>query len=124
MGVGIPFQLPKRKDRTPLGPRIERGFIYLSGLACLDGPCVQCFGMRRLHLAANVPVFQVALDLATSIRLFDKEAIISIREGKGIDGAWRFTCMFDLAENAIRFSDVKLMFKNSVEASGGKLLSA
>jgi hypothetical protein len=80
--------------------------------------------MRRLRLAATVPTIQVALDLAKGIRLFDKGALVSIREGKGIDGAWKFSCQFELNENAIRFKDLKLMFKNSVEASGGKLLSA
>jgi hypothetical protein len=79
--------------------------------------------MRRLHLAANVPSYEVAYELAKSIRLFDKGAIIQIREGKNTNGSFRFSARFDLSNHMTRFSDLKLLFKNSVEASGGKLLT-
>lgn len=78
--------------------------------------------MRRLRLAATVPSYAVAAELAKGIRLFDKNAEIRIREGKQIDGHFRFNADFDLSGQMIRYSDLKLMFKNSVEASGGKLL--
>lgn len=78
--------------------------------------------MRRLRLAANVPTYNVASELAKGIRLFDKNAVIKIREGKQAEGHFRFSAEFDLSGHMIRYSDLKLMFKNSVEASGGKLL--
>lgn len=78
--------------------------------------------MRRLRLAATVPSYDVASELAKGIRLFDKTADIKIREGKQMNGHFKFTAEFDLSGHMIRYSDLKLMFKNSVEASGGKLL--
>jgi hypothetical protein len=80
--------------------------------------------MRRLSLAANVPSYAVAAELAKGIRLFDKDAIIRIQEGRGCGGAFEFYAKFDLSGQMIRYSDLKLMFKNSVEASGGKILSS
>lgn len=80
--------------------------------------------MRRLRLAANVPSYSVAAELAKGIRLFDKDAIIRIQEGCGTNGAFRFYAHFDLSGQMIRYTDLKLMFKNSVEASGGELLTA
>lgn len=78
--------------------------------------------MRRLRLAATVPTYNLAAELAKGIRLFDKNAVIKIREGKQTDGHFRFTAEFEIVDQNIRYSDLKLMFKNSVEASGGKLL--
>lgn len=66
----------------------------------------------------------MALELAKAIRLFDKDANISIREGKKMNGDFIFTSEFDLRNTHTRYSDLRLMFKNSVEKVGGTLLSA
>lgn len=65
----------------------------------------------------------MTLDLAKAIRLFDKDAEISIREGKNINGDFVFRAEFDIRHAKVRYSDLELMFKNSVEKVGGALLN-
>lgn len=64
----------------------------------------------------------MAGELAKGIRLFDAEASIAIREGRGVNYAWLFDASFDLNNNELRYRDLRTMFKNSVEAVGGILL--
>jgi hypothetical protein len=66
----------------------------------------------------------MALELAKAIRLFDKEAMIGIREGKNMSGDFVFTAKFDIKHAQVRYSDLSLMFKNSVEKVGGTLLNS
>lgn len=80
--------------------------------------------MRRLNLAAQIPSYEAAVELAKGIRLFDKNAIVAIREGKNCDALWEFRAQFSLDHAAIRYNDLRTLFKNSVESSGGKLLMA
>ena len=65
----------------------------------------------------------MTLDLAKAIRLFDKDAEILIREGKNINGDFVFRAEFDIRNAKVRYSDLELMFKNSVEKVGGALLN-
>jgi hypothetical protein len=79
--------------------------------------------MRRFCLSARLPKFEMTLDLAKAIRLFDKDAEILIREGKNINGDFVFRAEFDIRNAKVRYSDLELMFKNSVEKVGGALLN-
>jgi hypothetical protein len=78
--------------------------------------------MRRFRLSAQVPKYEMASELAKGIRLFDSEASIAIREGRSVNCDWLFDASFDLNNNELRYRDLKVMFKNSVEAVGGILL--
>jgi len=60
--------------------------------------------------------------LARGIRMVDPSAEILIREGQNVDGDWIFISKFDLKSNRVRYEDLVLMFKNSVESVGGALL--
>lgn len=79
--------------------------------------------MRSFQLAAIVPDYDIAAELAKGIRLFDKTADIHIREGAGVSGAWHIAADFDLQNPFIRYGDLKILFRNSVEASGGTVLA-
>lgn len=78
--------------------------------------------MRSFQLAAIVPKYEIAAELAKGIRLFDKTASIHIREGAGVDGQWHIAADFDLQNPFIRYGDLKILFRNSVEASGGTMM--
>jgi hypothetical protein len=78
--------------------------------------------MRRFRLSARLPKFEMALELSKGIRLFDKDAQILIREGKNMDGDFVFCADFDIRSAKVRYSDLEIMFKNSVERVGGALL--
>lgn len=78
--------------------------------------------MRRFRLSARLPKLDMAMELARSIRLFDEDAKITIREGKNVNGDFLFTAQFNLENGRIRYKDLQLMFRNSVEKVGGLLL--
>ena len=78
--------------------------------------------MRSFQLSAIVPEYGIAAELAKGIRLFDNTATIHIREGAGVGGAWTIQADFDLKNPLIRFGDLEILFRNSVEASGGKMV--
>jgi len=60
--------------------------------------------------------------LAKGIRMVDPTAEILIREGQNVNGDWIFISKFNLQTNRVRYEDLVLMFKNSVESVGGALL--
>ena len=78
--------------------------------------------MRRFRLSARLPRYEMGLDLAKGIRLFDSEASILIREGQNVNGDWVFIAKFNLDSSRMRYEDLHTMFRNSVEAVGGALL--
>ena len=54
--------------------------------------------------------------------MVDPTAEILIREGQNVNGDWIFISKFNLQTNRVRYEDLVLMFKNSVESVGGALL--
>lgn len=78
--------------------------------------------MRRFRLSAQLPKFEMGLELAKGIRLFDPDARISIREGQNVNGDFIFFAQFNLENSRIRYKDLQKMFRNSVERVGGVLL--
>lgn len=79
--------------------------------------------MRRFRLSARLPKFDMAIELGKAIRLFDDNAIISIREGKDMNCDFVFRADFDIKNARVRYSDLETMFRNSVEKVGGAVIS-
>lgn len=75
--------------------------------------------MRRFRLSARLPKYEMGVELAKGIRMFDDSANVQIREGTNVNGDWIFAAQFDLNTGRIRYKDLQKMFKNSVEKVGG-----
>ena len=78
--------------------------------------------MRRFRLSAQLPKFEMGVELAKGICLFDEDAKITIREGHNINGDFIFQARFNLENGKIRYKDLQTMFRNSVKKVGGVLL--
>lgn len=75
--------------------------------------------MRRFRLSARLPKYEMGVELAKGIRMFDDSANVQIREGTNVNSDWIFAAQFDLNTGRIRYKDLQKMFKNSVEKVGG-----